>query len=295
MTSKSDTVTNTDVRTTKVTSTRTSTATVAVTPIKTKPTPAGFTPISKEVGYVPRRKRGLSPLSGVSINNNGDIISHKRARQERAASYPEAVNCREIIETGSRKTYTNNDCVSTKTTTLPARSTATQTTTVTPTSRNPKCAPYITSTITLSEFTTTTTSLTKTSTATRTRTITVTSTAPTVTFYAACATNNIVNHANGNQPISFVIFGDANPEFVSASTPYDCCVLCQKAKGCLYSYFVPGLSPDGCGLVIADGPCDTSIDHNTIFYTNPEIPIDDGFVLSNGPCGYVPNGGTNIT
>ena len=287
-TDKSDIVTNTDIRTTKATSIHVSISTVVTgtTHTITKPTPAGFTPVAQEVGYIPKKKRDLSSLKGHSLLKRDTRLQRSSCGTRSTYYHPESVICQKTLETVTTRTYRDQNCVSTRTTILSTQAAAIKTVTVTSTAISTKLTPQVTSTVTVSKHVTTTTTFTKTFTTIITRTSTTTSTAPTVTLYAACAPNNIINHANGNQGIFLVIYGNGEPVPDSATTAYDCCVSCQTIPNCVYSLFFPGV----CQLVVA-ASCDPHDDHGTVFKTTKELPPDEGITVSNGPCGYVQNAG----
>lgn len=70
---------------------------------------------------------------------------------------------------------------------------------------------------------------------------TQTSTAASAAVYAACASNNIIGAANGNQGIDALTYNQDSFTYFSATTPYDCCVAFQQAANCVYSKFYFGI------------------------------------------------------
>ena len=113
--------------------------------------------------------------------------------------------------------------------------------------------------------------------------------APSATLYAACASNNIINSANGNQGVFEVVYNsdiNSNNQVIAsgAQTPYDCCVACQTTANCIFSDVLFG----NCELVIGS-MCSPSSGQNTGFCTLASVAAGAGFTLSNGPCGQIPD------
>lgn len=110
------------------------------------------------------------------------------------------------------------------------------------------------------------------------------------TVYAACATDNVVDSANGGLPISGVSIGpypEDNPQFntvANITDAYDCCVACQTDSGDCGGYLY---STGSCMLVEYDG-CSPD-DFSTQFMTDPVV--GDGLTIGNGPCGQILDGG----
>ena len=69
--------------------------------------------------------------------------------------------------------------------------------------------------------------------------------------------------------------------------PYECCVACQQTANCIYS----DLLFDECELVIAP-TCSPGNTFGTLFETRGSIGPGEGFIISNGGCGRVANGGS---
>ncbi|CAG1984067.1 unnamed protein product [Fusarium graminearum] len=120
------------------------------------------------------------------------------------------------------------------------------------------------------------------------RTKTQTSVAPSATFYAACASNNLVSATNGNHGIDSINFNDdtSNNDIIVIGTAsaYNCSMACQTTSNCIFSDFAFG----GCQLVIGSS-CSTAATFGTSYQTNSNVPADRGVVISNGPCGSIQN------
>jgi len=153
------TATGTETDTSVVTST---TATTTIEILSTVPTPAGFTPVSQEQGYVPKNRRdGSEDLDPRAAAPQGVIKkTYKRGSAVHSpAVYPTYVSCVKVIESILTRTVTLLYCAATRTTTLPVR-VSSRTTTVTKTVTITSTRPHATSIATSSE--TTTISVTKT-------------------------------------------------------------------------------------------------------------------------------------
>ncbi|KAL8988960.1 MAG: hypothetical protein Q9169_008468, partial [Polycauliona sp. 2 TL-2023] len=173
------------------------------------------------------------------------------------------------------------------TTTLPvSTSTITSSTAITETSIS-AAAPASTTTTTTLSFSTTETA---TSTVTNTATQTVTIVEASSTVYAACAANNLVDRANGNQGI-ITIFTNTSPTIneVSVPNPLACCEQCQKTSGCLGFAQYPG--QPRC-FYFTSGQCDASQNPGNFYQSNAGLGPSDGYTIGNGPCGQLGKGGS---
>ncbi|KAG7007183.1 hypothetical protein G7Y79_00011g030810 [Physcia stellaris] len=289
---ETDTTTITATITTDTTITVTTTSSVATT---TVPTPAGFTPIANEPGYVPKKRS----IEAAAPAIRGRYVEARTSPKVPAcppigkpgsfSQYPQSVTCGALVvaKTTTTKTFT----ASTKaTTTLPASTntiTSTATTTETTTSL---AAPASTTT-------TTTTTVIETDTATETATNTVTQTVTAVqassTVYAACSSNNVINRANGNQGVNVVSFNGNGPapttNEVAISDAVACCAQCQQTAGCNGYAQYPGAAR--CFL-FSNGQCDASQNFGQFFQTNAGFSPSSGYTIGNGPCGQLDNGGS---
>jgi len=115
---------------------------------------------------------------------------------------------------------------------------------------------------------------------------TQTSTAPSATVYAACASNNIIGAANGNQGITALTYYQDSVTYASARTAYDCCVACQQSANCAYSNFY------GICEIVGTSTCNPGGSAPGVFETSGGFGANQGFIFSNGPCGRVVNGGS---
>lgn len=278
-------------------------------------TSAGFTPVASDITYVAKKRDVPKRLSLVqrAVSNQPQQKILKAGSGGLQPSYspalfPQAVNCVKINEVATTKTITIPLCTKTKKTTLaPSTATILPSVSTTTTSTVYLADATATSTFLTTVTTVTTTTSTETDSVTTTgnpRTVprlqnrhanratsldTQTSAPPSATFYAACASDNIVGSANGNHGITNVRISDAsNPNTVviaGATTPYDCCVACQQSPNCIYSFFYAD-----CELVTAS-TCSPGNAFDTFYKTDPNVASGGGFILSNGACGRIPNGG----
>lgn len=136
---------------------------------------------------------------------------------------------------------------------------------------------------------TTTTTLTTTTTTTATQTNTIVQAASTV--YAACDSNNVVNHANGNQGINEIdVSNNSNPSKLTEIEKPDvvaCCEQCQQTMGCTgYAYAEPVC------YYITSEQCDGSQNFGHVFISFASSDPSSGFTLGNGQCGQFGNGGS---
>ncbi|KAF4500278.1 hypothetical protein FAGAP_3507 [Fusarium agapanthi] len=276
------TTTDTEEATTTVTSTSTMTLTATIRRTSTIPATSGFVPIASEPGYIARRR-----------NRRGDddlVPTAKPALEKRCWPDIRAVVCNTTIFTLTTQTVTRARCplplptitvtqnvtVNTATTTVTATvtSTRTESTTVMATVEN-----VITSTTT-STWTWTTRPID------RNTTFFATTTLAAATTYAACQANNLINSANGGHFIWNINYGGSQNQIqvgIPARNAYECCVVCHQTQNCIWSNF-----PGGCELVIARS-CNPRDNFNSSFITSPDVRR--GTTISNGPCGFIANGG----
>ncbi|KAM0424527.1 hypothetical protein ACHAPT_010243 [Fusarium lateritium] len=278
------TTTSTSVSTSIITESRTSTVTV--------PPPPGFTALSEEPDYVAKKKRSLA----------GRIPLHKRApcrgsdatrptSRAQARSYPQSVRCLNVVKTISVSTVVPRTCSTARTATVTA---ATGTSTVFRTVTT-FVATTVTvqtgaaATVTVNPTVTTVSSVTVEATATSITTTTSTINAPAQTVYAACAQNNLVGSANGGHQFAAINVNSGGTQNQvssrSATTGYDCCVACQQTANCIFSYFD---NAGSCEVVTGD-TCNPQDNQGTSFETSEDGQLN--YVLSNGGCGRVANGG----
>ncbi|CAG1991375.1 unnamed protein product [Fusarium graminearum] len=272
-TSSKETTAIEDSTVTTATATSFTTTITITTSTSTIPGPAGFTPAASDVSYRAKKREVPKRLyrAMTSINRHKLTLKVNSKKCEYSpALCPQAVNCREVIKTVITKTVTLKQCKKTPTRTvvLPRR-TSTKETTTTTTS---------TSTIIQADETLTNPRNHKTQ----------TSVAPSATFYAACASNNLVSATNGNHGIDSINFNDdtSNNDIIVIGTAsaYNCSMACQTTSNCIFSDFAFG----GCQLVIGSS-CSTAATFGTSYQTNSNVPADRGVVISNGPCGSIQN------
>ena len=289
-TTSTATQTNTLSLSTTVTTTTTTTSTITNTPTSTIPAAAGFTPIASDLSYVAKKRDiperfSLNKRATSQFVKSNKLGSNKKATYSPAA-YPQSVKCIKYQREVVTKTITIPFCTKTKTTTL-AIATSTIRETVSTTTTITEIPPAATITESASTTVTIETSTTLTQTNTETATETQTSTGPSATVYAACASNNIIGAANGNNGIYAIAYGQNSLSSASATTAYDCCVACQQTANCAYSNFYFGY----CELIIGT-TCAPGGGSPGTFYTSNGFAANEGFTFSNGPCGRVVNGGS---
>ncbi|KIY02431.1 uncharacterized protein Z520_02570 [Fonsecaea multimorphosa CBS 102226] len=274
--------------TTTITSTSTDTSTSTSTETSTVPAPAGFTPIYDSSGYT--SLNGAQRLKREAL----DTLQNKPRSSPANRQWPggqgpptvQEVKCVIVIQPTSTAftTVTTTSTIRARPTTTTVATTITYitTTTIVP-------GPVTT---TVSTITTTTTTSTSTSTETSTETdstTTTTTTTSTTSFYAACATNNILGPQVSQNGMYVQGVGNSDPNGIQADVPvgsaYDCCVLC-----------ITGTAVANCQNTIYDadtGICNP-IGGDTAVCPNGEQG-NSGYVLlstgqynrydSNGPCG----------
>ncbi|RFN54956.1 hypothetical protein FIE12Z_803 [Fusarium flagelliforme] len=298
-TTSTDTSTSTVSESTTITNTAFSAVFVTETPTSTIPTSADFTPVASDVTYV-AKKRDIT--GRFAVKKRGKVTGNFPQKNTCVkgsqpsyypAAYPQSVTCRKVIKTITTKTITLKYCIHkpTRTIYLP-RKTSTRYDTVTTTTTRVVGQPAETITVTATDTATETTTTISTQTDSTTLTETQTSVAPTATFYAACASNNIIGAANGNHGIVAITYNDrgSSNQVIgsSARTAYDCCVACQTTTNCISTDFYPPLNT--CSLVIAP-TCNPGSTFSTGYQTGSSRNPGSGFIVSNGPCGRIPNQG----
>ncbi|KAG7002340.1 hypothetical protein G7Y79_00027g060320 [Physcia stellaris] len=235
------------------------------------PTPAGFTPVLQENGYVPKIKgRDLVPRA---VTPGPHVVRYSIAKNAKTQSitptqYPNAVVCTQpssAMYNHFTDDYWQNTLHYTAQEVSPDV-TSTQT---------------ITSTSTYDQSGTTSTTTVDT-----TITLIETAIAPGPTYYAACSPDNLATNANGGYTISGVGISGSN-YFTDAGTAYDCCAACQ-ASNCKAAFFYANAYPSPWCFNSYQDTC-TPGQTTDLFYTFSTQ--DWGYTISNGPCGQITNGG----
>ncbi|WAO92103.1 Hypothetical protein NCS54_00959700 [Fusarium falciforme] len=300
------TVFNTVAVTSTATAGSTSTITETTTPTVTQPAPAGFTPLSEEPDYVAKKKKKRSLAGRIpllkrapctkrksSSGSSPDSSSNSTLNPIRISQrwYAQSVSCIKIVKTVRVSTVVPSTCVRTRSTTVTlAASTSTDVTTATAFVTTTVTVPTATGvTVTVTPTVTAQTTVTSTATTTTTATTTVTETAPAQTVYAACGASNQVSSANGGHQFSAINVnsgGSQNQVFSrTANSAYDCCVSCLQTTNCVFSYYD---NAGGCEVVVGQ-TCNQQDAMGTSFETSQDGGLN--YVISNGPCGRVANGG----
>lgn len=213
------------------------TSTSTTSPTTTIAAPANFVPIKST--FPNSAKRRSAGSEEAPIEHALEERSKKRGRvyiKDRKVAcspvvYPTAVTCNGVAKVITTSTVTKTAKTKTVTGTRPTSSVTTTITTVSTTTLTP-----VRASTTLSFSTNTTITQTEvqavTTTSTATRTIEVIQ--PAATFYAACASNNIVNTVNGQGIINafYDVTNGDDVQRLSATTPYDCCVICINTPKC---------------------------------------------------------------
>lgn len=110
------------------------------------------------------------------------------------------------------------------------------------------------------------------------------------TTYAACASDNLVTHANGDNGIALTFSTKAGSQDIMVdgiNDAYDCCVPCQTYAGdCGFYNFATGY----CGLNVFD-TCDPSSFVGNYQTSNQDANGVVGFTVGNGPCGQAMDDG----
>ncbi|KAF5713998.1 hypothetical protein FMUND_7663 [Fusarium mundagurra] len=276
------TTTDEELATTTVTSTSTMTLTATIRRTSTIPATSGFVPIASEPGYLPRRR-----------NKRGDdksVPTAKPALEKRCWPDIQSVVCNSTIFTLTTQTVTRARCRPPFPTTTVTQNvtvnTATTTVTTTVTSTRTESTTVMATVENVITATTTSTWTWTTRPVDTNTTFFATTTLATVTTYAACQANNLINSANGGHFIWNINYGGSQNQIqvgIPARNAYECCVACHQTQNCIWSNF-----PGFCELVIANS-CNPNNNFNSSFITSPDVRR--GTTISNGPCGFIANGG----
>lgn len=147
------------------------------------------------------------------------------------------------------------------------------------------CSPAASTTTTLSStvYVTYTVDTTMTVTVAASMTATVSVIAPTATYYAACASNNLLSndpYDGGNLCSAYAV----DDTVVSTTdSAYDCCVACITADNCGGAYFTIA---DGTCTIDQAPNCDPTYPHVEIAGCNDDsVPAQ--YVAIDGNCGQV--------
>ena len=116
----------------------------------------------------------------------------------------------------------------------------------------------------------------------------------TATFFAACGTNNLLGPtvaANGGT--IFNVFNNgagvvSTFNSTRANSAYDCCVACQQFGSCQGSAF--GVNNGNCVLLRKQDNSCPAPPNGAAFYRE-QVGRSGGYIVSNGPCGYLYDGG----
>ncbi|KAI0968319.1 hypothetical protein F4678DRAFT_464389 [Xylaria arbuscula] len=269
-------VTQTDIQT--VATTSISSITNVVTTTSTVPAPAGFTPVAQQAGYVPKNKRATDTI----VERTG-----LRLGKGAKAVFPECVECTKTVISTATKTATVTGKPTT--TTLSATTTSTIISVVSQTTTSTVFPPHVTSTVTSTASTTSTTTTISITTTTATATTTVENTvaAPTP-YYAACGPNNIVDTANGGTAIVGFSYGLPGYQSTFTHDAYSCCVACFASPVPCFAALWLG----ECDIITSTtATCAAGVPYGGYYNTDPSDQSNDGFVVINGPCGALQNGG----
>ncbi|KAF2488664.1 hypothetical protein BU16DRAFT_568183 [Lophium mytilinum] len=279
-----ESVTITETETDSVTETDTYTSTS--TPSTTIPASAGFTPISSNIANSSKKRRSAGKPADALVPEIDERaatgtkfkLSLKNGKIACSpAVYPQAVTCAGVVKVYSTKTLTvtakktHTNTAPTPTSTTSTTITETSTSTITPIDASTTLSFTETDTLTFTESDTATVTV-------ATVTNTVGAVAPTSTYYAACAPNNVISTVNG-QGIVQAYYN--NPNYFSstgAGSGYDCCVACITTSGCGGTYGAPG----ACYLLMEGSGCSQSQEAYELELGGSG---DQGIYASNGYCG----------
>ncbi|KAL9604764.1 MAG: hypothetical protein Q9219_000212 [cf. Caloplaca sp. 3 TL-2023] len=300
--------TNTDTITTTVTDTQRSTTTSTATETETEttsetitingatstvPAPPGFTAIKQAPDYVPKIKArdalGLAARAAASPQIVAKLPSGGKGAVLSPQLYPTSVICGRLVETVTTKTATKTASITS--TVTAATPTSTVTSTITSTSTSTVIPAGVTSTATATTTTTLIipTDTTTTTTTTTTATMTVLNYGPTT--YAACASSNLAETANGGHSINEVDGGVGNrASFVAAGSTYDCCVACITSSDNCRAYIYLGIRNFECELLNGD-ICDPGVAFGGLQFKTSPSNTTPGLPVGNGRCGVVRNAG----
>lgn len=247
----SNTVTNT------ITATAYATQTVSVTvsagSTTTIATTASLVPLSQ--GQFDKRKH--ERVAGARSKLLSGARPQQKQKRNTASTYPTSVTCDVLFDviTGTTKVV-----IASKTATVTNKpSTITKTSVTTQTVTSTYLPITASTTTTLSTTVEVTTTVQATTTTTSTVSITVTVQAPQSTFYAACASNNVID-----QDPSYFSSAQAQDNYaqLATDTPYDCCVACNQSPGnCDGGFFQDRL----CTFLEPAGTCEYEYDDIFLF------------------------------
>lgn len=200
-----------------------------------------------------------------------------------STQYPTAVTCELIVNTYTANTVSKVAKSTATITAAPVTSTAFTTTTVSSTTTILPADAQIATIYVDKIAVTTSTTTTQTSTSTVTNTLTVV--APDVTYYAACASNNVTRTANRGTFDGLQVSGSVQPAYFSSQPDaYSCCVVCQTTAQCACAGFNDGtctVYPVGGSAGTSGGTCSASHYFADFF----EFGGGDPLTISNGVCG----------
>ncbi|CAD6575139.1 MAG: hypothetical protein ASARMPRED_007105 [Alectoria sarmentosa] len=264
------------VATTTVTSTETDATTS--TPTTTIPTSAGFVPASS-APLLKKRAAAPTPARSDLLAARRPNLQSKRALTS-SQVFPESVTCGVLVEIISS---------STKVATAPTAtvhactSTITRVSTVTSTIVSTNVSPAAPTTQTISSTIYVTSTIAATSTTTQVSTVSNTVIAPSATFYAACASNNLLSndpYDGGNLCSAYAV---DNTVQLNTDSAYDCCVACQQNSNCGGAFFdIAG------GTCVIDQPsqaCDPNYVGSIEISGCNDVPAT--FIGIDGNCGQV--------
>ena len=123
-------------------------------------------------------------------------------------------------------------------------------------------------------------------------TITVTSTPPQATYYAACASNNMITRVDGYL-IGFVYFapGATVATGTGDGSSYDCCVACITNPLCGAYYG----DSDVCNFVYPNSNACDGPDTPALYYEGgTSSGLTEGFTVGDGNCGEASADGTTV-
>lgn len=269
-------------------------STVYTTDTITIPTSPGFVPAASGKGYPGAKKRAADPALHNRFNLDARAAAsntlplmrvHAGALLVSPSAYPTSVSCEYIFEA-----YTTLETI--------VQATSTSTITAPPFTATVYTTSYITTTTTYIppdvEITTifvdeiavsTTTTLTQTYSSTIVDVVTVA--APSATYYAACATNNLVGTVSGATFNALQVSGTVQPRYFYSyeASAYDCCVVCMQTNNCAGASYADGtcsVYPVGGTGGTSGGTCNPNVFIGDYFEYNG--PGDPELVI-NGPCG----------
>lgn len=283
-TTSTETVTETDTASTTVTETQTETSFITTTSTPVIAAPSGFLNIRDTRNQI-NAKREIAHPHYVERGNKkppkgGCLIDE----------YPQRVQCKKTVKVRETKTIVVPGRPSTATVT-PAPVTVTETSTTTSTSTvvpdNVSTTLSFSTTETATE--TTTTTITEEITATSTTIITVAAPTP---FYEACGERNMLGPRTDEGHIYDTYntgrYSGTIYDYILTTSAYDCCVACMNKADCTAAMLI---GTSSCLLLHNAQRTCTSQTANPAFYLWSSQPYRT-IVLSNGPCGYVYNGGS---